>query len=148
MANVQVSVPQGFRQLDTTIKTAVKNGIEDCTADLLRVASLRTPVDSTTLEQSGSSKGSSNMMKVTGQVSFKAMNGNYNYALKMDSTHYNLGEKSLMKSTGGVRSAFCSDSLKVGTGYLSDTADKCEKGYVEHIQSKIDAVIRTAGFGR
>lgn len=148
MANVQVIMSQSFKHLGTTMKKAVNDGIEDCTADLLRVASLRTPVDSQTLEQSGSSKVSSSSSTVTGHVSFKAINKGYNYAKKMNDTKYNLGEKSLRKSSGGVRSRFCSESLKVGTGYLSDTAEKCEKGYTKHVQDKIGEVIKTGGFGR
>ena len=148
MANVQVIMSQSFRHLGSNMKKAVKKGINDCTADLLRVASLRTPVDEGTLEQSGTSKVSTSSSGVTGQVSFKAVNRGFNYALKMDKGNYKLGEKSLRKSASGVRSSFSSESLKVGKGYLTDTAEKCQKGYVEHVQSKVNEVIRTGGFGK
>lgn len=148
MAKVQVVMSQSFKHLGTSMKKAVQNGIEDCTADLLRVASLRTPVDSTTLEQSGSSKVSTSSTKVTGHVSFKAMNKGYNYAKRMNDAKYNLGEKSLKKSKAGVRSRFCSESLKVGTGYLTDTAEKCEQGYTDYVQDKVNEVIKSGGFNR
>lgn len=141
-----IEIPMKLINLDKTVMKAVKDGIEDCTDDLLRVASLRTPVKTTTLEKNGSSKVESNNNKVVGRVSFKAMNKGYNYALKMDRGKYNLGKKSLSKSTRGVRSKFTNQALKVGSGYLTDTAEKCEEGYTDYVNYKIYEVIAKDGF--
>lgn len=141
-----VEIPTKLLNLDKTVLKAIKNGITDCTDDLLRVASLRTPVDTTTLEKSGSSKVESNAGKVAGTVSFKAMNNGFNYALKMDRGKYNLGKKSISKSSRGVRSKFTNQALKVGSGYLSDTAEKCQKGYTEYLNHKIYESITQDGF--
>lgn len=145
---IQIIVPTGFSSLQSSVKTQVKSAVTDCTNDLLRVASLRAPVDSGTLEQSGTSKVSSGSSSVTGQVSFRAVKKGYNYAYKMDNGKYNLGEKSKSKSSSGVRSKFSGDSMRVGSGYLTDTAKRCEKGYKEHIQDKISSAIRSAGFSK
>ena len=136
---------KGFAALQNGIKSQVKTAITDCTNDLLRVASLRAPTDSGTLEQSGTSRVSSGS-KITGEVSFRAVKKGYNYAYKMDTDKYNLGEKSQSKSASGVRSKFSKDIMKVGAGYLSDTAKSCEKGYKEHIQEKVGVAIKVGGF--
>ena len=130
---------KGFAALQNGIKSQVKTAITDCTNDLLRVASLRAPTDSGTSRVSSGSK-------ITGEVSFRAVKKGYNYAYKMDTDKYNLGEKSQSKSASGVRSKFSKDIMKVGAGYLSDTAKSCEKGYKEHIQEKVGVAIKMGGF--
>ena len=127
---------------------SVNVAMKECTADLLRVSMARTPVDSTTLEKSGTSKVECGLNSTTGIVSFKAMNKGYNYAYKMDKGTYKLGKKSLDKSSRGVRSKFCNSALKVGTGYLTDTADKCQKGYAQHISKAINSTIISKGFSK
>lgn len=141
-----ITIPKGLLEIDKSIIKAVEKGINDCTDDLLRVASLRTPVDSTTLEKSGTSDVSSNANNITGEVSFQAINKGYNYAIKMDKGNYKLGEKSLKKSSKGVRSKFSKMPLKVGSGYLSDTAEKCQEGYTDHVNYQIYEAIAKDGF--
>ena len=141
-----IEIPTGLLNLDKTVMKAVKTGIDDCTDDLLRVASLRAPVDSTTLEKNGTSKVEVGNDKVVGRVSFQAMNKGYNYALKMDRGNYKLGKKSKAKSSSGVRSKFTTQPMKVGPGYLSDTAEKCQKGYTDYVNYKIYEVIAKDGF--
>lgn len=145
---VSITVSPGLKQLSSKLDTAVKKAVEDCTADLLRVASLRTPVDSTTLEKSGTSKVTKDSKSIEGQVSFKAISKGKNYALRMDTEKYNLGAKSLSKSTGGVRSKFTSETMKVGTGYLSDTAEKCSDGYKKYVKEQMDSAIKNGGYNR
>lgn len=141
-----IEIPQSLLNLDRTVLKAVKTGIEDCTDDLLRVASLRAPVDEGNLEKNGTSKVQTGSDKIIGRVSFQAMNKGYNYALKMDKGNYKLGKKSKAKSSGGVRSKFTSQPMKVGSGYLSDTAEKCQKGYTDYVNYKIYEVISKDGF--
>ena len=103
---IEIILPvKGFMALQNGVKTQVKTAITDCTNDLLRVASLRSPTDSGTLEQSGTSRVSTGS-SITGEVSFRAVKRGYNYAYKMDTGKYNLGEKSKSKSASGVRSQF------------------------------------------
>lgn len=141
-----IVIPKTLLNIDKTILKAIGNGVDDCTDDLLRVASLRTPVDSTTLEKSGTSDVDKSGEKIVGRVSFSAINKGYNYAIKMDRGNYKLGEKSLKKSSKGVRSKFSKQPLKVGSGYLTDTAEKCQDGYADHINFKIYEVIAKDGF--
>lgn len=141
-----IEIPTGLLNLDKTVMKAVKTGIDDCTDDLLRVASLRAPVDKENLEKNGTSKVEVGNDKVVGRVSFQAMNKGYNYALKMDRGNYKLGKKSKAKSSSGVRSKFTTQPMKVGPGYLSDTAEKCQKGYTDYVNYKIYEVIAKDGF--
>lgn len=141
-----IKIPKQLLNIDKTVLKAVKEGVEDCTDDLLRVASLRAPVNSTTLEKNGTSEVETSGDKIVGRVSFQAINKGYNYAYKMDRGNYKLGKESLAKSKRGVRSKFTNESLKVGSGYLTDTAEKCEKGYINYINYKIYEVIAEDGF--
>lgn len=144
--SASVQIPASFHLLKNKINKAVEKGVQDCTADLYRVAQARTPVKTTTLEKSGSMKTNKGVNSYVGHVSFKAMNKGFNYALKMDKGKYNLGTKSLSKSGRGVRSKFSNESFKVGSGYLTDTAEKCEQGYVDYINKKVAEVIAVEGF--
>ncbi|WP_304428077.1 hypothetical protein [uncultured Clostridium sp.] len=146
MARSEIIIPQGLLNLDRNIIRAVEDAVEDCTDDLLRVATLRTPVDSRTLEQNGTSNVDKSGNKIVGQVSFSAINKGFNYAKKMNEGKYNLGEKSLTKSARGVRSKFTQATMNVGSGYLDDTAQKCQKGYTDYINYKIYDVIAKDGF--
>ena len=146
MAKGFIEIPKGLLDMDKNIIRAVEDGIEDCTDDLLRVATLRTPVDSQTLEQSGTSRIDKSGRSVVGQVSFSAVSKGYNYAKKMNEGSYNLGKMSLTKSTRGVRSKFTNAKMSVGSGYLDDTAQKCQKGYTDYINYKIYEIIAKDGF--
>lgn len=137
MTESTVKVPAGLKKLDSKVIKAVKSGMDDITADLLRVATLRSPVKSTTLEKSGTSKVMSSNDTIKGYVSFSARNKGFNYALKMDRGNYKLGKKSLAKSNRGVRSKYSKVIMKVGTGYLSDSAEQCKEGYIKHINNMV-----------
>lgn len=148
MAKSTVILPKSFSQLDKSLTKAVEQGIEDATDDLLRVASLRSPVDEGNLEKSGTSRIVKSGNSVKGFVSFSAMNKGFNYAKKLDEKTFNLGEKSKKKSGKGVRSKFTKVPMKVGTGYLSGTALECQDGYSKHINELIGMEIVKKGFGK
>lgn len=141
-----VEFPKGIFEIDSNMINAVNKGMNEITDDLLRVAQQRSPVDEGTLEQSGTSKVISSKRMIKGLVSFSARNRGYNYALKMDKGKYNLGKKSLSKSSRGVRSKFSKVSMKVGSGYLSDSAEKCKDGYTKHINEELGKAIMKSGF--
>ena len=65
-----IEIPASLLNLDKTILKAVETSVKDCTADLFRVAQARTPVDSTTLEKSGTSKVAKEGNAYVGRVSF------------------------------------------------------------------------------
>lgn len=148
MAKSTVILPKSFGELDKTLLKAVEQGIEDATDDLLRVASLRAPVDEGNLEKSGTSQLIKSGSSIKGFVSFSAMNKGFNYAKKMNDKTYNLGEKSKQKSSKGVRSKFSKVAMKVGTGYLSGTALECQDGYSKHINELIGKEIVKKGYGK
>lgn len=142
MAKWTVTIPKGLFELGDKATKAVKEGMEEVTDDLLMVAQRRTPYESGTLETSGTSQVISSSRSIKGIVSFSARHKGYNYALKMDSGSYKLGKLSKAKSQRGVRSKFSGASMGVGTGYLTDTIQKCETGYIKHIQEKMTEAIK------
>ena len=138
LKSITVVIPNTIKMMDKLVAKDIKTGVEDITDDLHRVATLRTPVDSTTLEKSGDKKVISNSRMIEGQVSFTARSKRgFNYAKVMNDKKYSLGKKSQAKSGRGIRSKFYSGALPVGTGYLTDTAKKCEAGYSKHINSSV-----------
>lgn len=147
MISVNVASVTAFNQLSSQLEKTIKSSMDDVTDDLLRVATERAPVKSKTLEQSGTKippKKSGGVY--VSEVSFRAKKKGFNYAIKMDSGTYKLGDKSLQKSKRGVRSVFTNQTLKVGKGYLTDTAEKCEDGYKKYISEQLDNEIRRQGF--
>lgn len=149
MIKVDVTSVKAFYQLSNQLEKTIKSSMDDITDDLLRVATERAPVKSRTLEQSGTKippkkSGSA----YVSEVSFRAKKKGFNYAVKMNSTEYKLGDKSLQKSKRGVRSVFTNQTLKVGTGYLTDTAEKCETGYQKYVSEQLDEEIKRQGFKR
>lgn len=138
MIKTDIKINIAFNNVENQLSKAVVKSMGDVTDDLLRVATERAPVDTHTLEHSGT-KQSPKLSggNVVSQVSFRAKHKGFNYAIKMDKGKYKLGDKSLQKSKRGVRSVFSNESFKVGTGFLSDTADKCTEGYVKHVEDEV-----------
>lgn len=130
-----------FNKISDEVDDVLREVVADITNDLLATAQARAPKDGGDLEQSGSM--TVNPTKKEGNVSFYAARRGYNYARKMDQDTYNLGEMSKRKSA--AKSKFYTGSLPVGTGFLSDTADKFNKnaksGYVKYIDEQIKKVI-------
>lgn len=122
----------------------VKESIEDCAADLLKTATQRTPYKKGGLEQSGRVtpvRGSGS--NISSSVSFSVEGNNrYNYARKMNDDTYGLGAGSLRKNSGGVKSKFSKKAMRVGKGYLTDTAKNCEEGYTKYIQEQVIKSLR------
>lgn len=145
MGKSVVEFPKGLFEIDDNVVKCVEQGMNEITDDLLRVAQQRSPVDTGTLEQSGTSQIVSSKRMIKGFVSFSAMNKGYNYALKMDRGKYKLGKRSLSKSSRGVRSKFSKASMNVGSGYLSDSAEKCKDGYIKHINEQVGKGIVMSG---
>ena len=147
MINGKLVMCKAFYNMSSELEGAIKESVTDCADDLLRVATERAPVKSKTLEQSGTKtpvKKSGNTL--VSQVSFRARKKSFNYAVKMDRTTYKLGDKSIQKSKRGVRSVFTNQTMKVGKGYLSDTAKQCHDGYTKHVQDKVEEEIKKLGF--
>ena len=116
------------------VKKVLNKGVKAVASDLLRVGMERAPYKTGTLEHSGVLKCCGNGSFYEARVSFSAVNKKgENYAKRMDVDTYRLGKKSIEKASRGASSKFCTHSLKVGTGYLSDTAEKCTEGYKEYL---------------
>lgn len=143
MIKTQLVINSAFYKMDNNVSDIVKKNMDTITDDLLRVAQERAPVDSRTLEHSGTKTGPQKSgNSIVSQVSFRAKKRGFNYAIKMDKTRYKLGDKSLQKSSRGVRSVFSNETFKVGTGYLSDTADKCHDKYIEYVEDNVSKEIK------
>lgn len=147
MIDGKLIMTKALYSMSSELEGVVKESITDCADDLLRVATERAPVKSKTLEQSGTKTPvSKSGGALVSQVSFRARKKSFNYAVKMDRMNYKLGDKSIQKSKRGVRSVFANQTMKVGTGYLTDTAEKCREGYVKHVQDKVGEEIKRLGF--
>lgn len=146
MANDSVIISAAFKNLDKNLKSVVVDSMTDITTDFLRTAQARTPIDSHTLERSGTMKMKTSGSVIEGNVSFRARKNGFNYAIIRDKGQYNLGEKSKQKSGRGVRSRFSKESLPVGSGYASDTLKKCQNQYDEYIQENLQKEIKRRGF--
>ncbi|HBF7594793.1 TPA: hypothetical protein KOX39_003408 [Clostridioides difficile] len=133
-----LDIPQ---KLELKAKKVTKEAITEYTMDLLRVATLRTPVDEGNLEKSGTKEIKNTPNGATGKVSFKAMNKGYNYAVKMHNGRYKLGKESKAKSSRGARSKYYNGTFKVGSKYLEGTALSCKKGYEKDIQLRLSKAL-------
>ena len=148
MTKSTVIIPKSLYTLDDAFGKAVNKGMNDITDDLLRVAQQRSPVDEGTLEKSGTSQIIHSSKSIKGIVSFSARNKGFNYAKQMNDKTYKLGKKSIAKSGRGVRSKFSNVSMKVGTGYLTDSLEKCSEGYSKHLNTMLGEAIAKSGFSK
>lgn len=129
----EISNMPDFGAYGKNVDKAINKALDEIADDLLLTAQKRAPVDSTDLERSGSRTAVKNFEV---EVSFSAKNRGYNYARRMDQDIYNLGKESKRKA-GSIKSKFAKSSMKVGPGYLTDTAEKSKKGYSEHIEKAV-----------
>lgn len=141
MINVKIDGLDIPFRLESKAKKVTKEAITEYTMDLLRVATLRTPVDEGNLEQSGTKQIKATPNGATGRVSFKAMNRGFNYAVKMHNGRYKLGKESKAKSSRGVRSKYYNGTFRVGSKYLEGTALSCKKGYEKDIQLRLSKAL-------
>ena len=138
----KIDIPDAMlNKINSEVDKFLQEAIVDITNDILMTAQARAPKKKGDLEQSGSM--SVNKQAKTGEVSFKAMRRGFNYARKMDKSTYNLGETSRRKPP--VKSKFYKGSMPVGTGYLTDTFEKCgrgtKNGYKQYIKDEIGKII-------
>ena len=142
--SVAFRVSPALQRIGQTSEEAVKDAMEDITADLLKTATQRTPYKKGGLEQSGrATQVTRQGTAYSSQVSFSVEgNGRYNYARKMNDDTYNLGAGSLQKNSGGVNSFFSDKTMRVGKGYLTDTAQSCKAGYNKYIKSQLINAIK------
>ena len=121
------------------VQGVVYDAVKDYTADLRAVSISRTPYRKGNLESSSTSKVT-NGTKVVGEVGFLAKNKDYNYAVKMHDSNYNLGAESRRKKA--KRSKYSQKAFKVGKGYLVETANACRKGYEDDLAERLDKLLK------
>ncbi len=138
MQDCTITLSPRMKRMGKNTGNVVKECIEDCTADLLKTATLRTPYKDGGLQDGGKSAVKGSGTTTVGTVSFSAEGKNrFNYAVPMHDDTYNLGDGSLSKSRKGIKSKFSSKTFRVGKGYLRDTAKECQKGYVKYIKEEV-----------
>lgn len=136
---VSVKINDFTDKVGSDVEKNVKESFKDVVLDLKRVSSAAAPHDTGKLEKNkyrikASSKG------LTGEVYFKAKRKNFDYAEFTHNAEYNLGEKSKRKSGG--KSKFASGSIDVGKGYLTNTLESSQDGYIEHIADSYGKALR------
>lgn len=144
MANFRFEITNlpNLKPLSKKIENAVIEGLDELADDLQLIAQRSAPVDSGTLERSVE-RGSVNKGNLSVEVSACAMNRGFNYARKMDQGQYNLGVDSAQKDASeNIRSKYTTVKYKVGSGYLSKSAQQSKRGYTKHIRQKVGEVTR------
>lgn len=127
-----------IKQVGKQMEKNAQKGLRDCIDDVVRTASQNAPHAEGILEKSWTKEVKNNIGTVSYTVKKKGGKGkkagNFNYALKMHESKYNLGAGSLAKR-GGI--GMSGKQYKVGTGYLSQVIKGEEKTYVKHIEDMV-----------
>ncbi|MFT8313248.1 MAG: hypothetical protein ABF633_03220 [Clostridium sp.] len=132
-----------FKDVNEVIFGAVEDCMSDIKDDAVKVASGSAPVDTGKLEKSYYVRTKKVPLKRCDfSLSFRAMNGNFNYAIWTNDETYNLGARSRMKRPAKGR--FMKDTPKVGTGYLTNTVELSREGWAKFIQENVARKMRAS----
>jgi hypothetical protein len=118
------------------------DALNDCLDDLVRTSSQSAPHDEGILEKSWSKSIEYESSNPVGVVTYSVKKrggkgkkkGNFNYALKMHETKYNLGEGSQAK-TGGT--GMSGKTYPVGAGYLGNVLKGEAETYEKYIKKQL-----------
>jgi hypothetical protein len=127
--------------ISKSVHDATYNAMVDVVNNLVKASSQAAPHDKGILEKSWSSyvgRGQ-DRNQIIGVVSYAAYNENFNYAIKMHETDYNLGEGSQKKQAatgGGV--GMSGKRYPVGKKFLTRVLEGERETYVNYIEQKIN----------
>lgn len=124
---------RGIDLAQARTRTAVRDGIQDAVDDLKRIAVDIAPIKSSDLRRSGQAEVRTTPNNVIGEVTFRAVEDGFNYALWTHEGEYNLGEQS--------QQAPGTDGYEVGNKYLERPLRGESEKYMRWIAEEIrDAV--------
>jgi hypothetical protein len=124
-------------------KDALKQAVDDCADDLIRVSSEITPIDKGILQRSHSKEIKVRGVEVEAEISYaireRNRNGDFNYALWIHEGTYNLGAASRARpGTQGMSG----QTYTVGNKYLERPLEGEKQTYLRYIS---DEVARAVG---
>lgn len=126
-----------LRGIDLTqarTRTAARNGMQDSVDDLKRIAVDIAPIKSSDLRRSSHAEVRSTPGgNIVGEVSFRAVENGFNYALWTHEGEYNLGEQS--------QQAPGTDGYEVGNKYLERPLRGESEKYMRWIAEEIRDVV-------
>jgi len=134
-----------FKAYSKKASNTVNRALNRVLDDLVRTSSQSAPHDKGILEKSWSKEVKLEGLSPVGIVSYTVkkaggagkQNGNFNYALKMHETNYNLGEGSRAKPGGTGMSG---KTYPVGKGFLAGVLNGEAETYQKHIDKAIKRI--------
>jgi hypothetical protein len=136
------NVLKKFSRMEKQTQEALKQAMNDCADDLVRVSSEIAPHDKGILEKSHAKEVKVVGAKVEATVSYavkeRNSKGNFNYALYMHEGVYNLGEGSRRKPG---TSAMSGTHYSVGNKFLERPLQGEKETYRKHIETEIKKAI-------
>lgn len=134
-----VRVKNDTDKMSRAIAKTLEDAVVDVTQDVKRVSSAAAPHASGKLE-----KNRYRLIRdggrLTGEVSFVAVNDGFDYASWTHTASYNLGAGSKKKQGG--KSVFGNGTVPVGRGYLANTLRNNHSGYMKHFEESFSKAIR------
>lgn len=130
--------------ISKNIKQGLTDSVLDLTLDLKRTAAAAAPHKSGFLDTSGVSHSVKNSRGgMTGTVSFRAMDGRFDYSEWTHNADYTLGDKSKLKPGG--KSIYGTQNVPVGKGYLSNSLEYNSEGYLNKLSEDFRSAIEKGG---
>jgi hypothetical protein len=117
------------------VKLAARHGVQDSVDDLKAIAVDITPIDSTDLRRSAFAKVTQSPTEIIGEVSFRAEEHGFNYAIWIHEGSYNLGPDSLQAQESNTR------PYPVGNKYLERPLRGEANKYMRWIAEEIRDVV-------
>lgn len=128
-----VQATNNLNKAGKAIEGGAKEAFNTVATDVQRTSSDASPKDTGHLEQNHL-----NIVYGSGEweavISFRAMNGSFDYAEWTHEADYSLGPRSMTKAGGSSRFA---GHVPVGKGYLGKVVDQGESNYINHIAETI-----------
>lgn len=136
-----VKIKNNFDSLMRDLSANLTEAMTDVILDVGRVSSAASPHKTGKLEKAYTSTIERTADGFAASITYRALNDDgHNYAVDMHENNYKLGELSKRKSP--AKSKFSNESIPVGKGYLKNTIEKGQKGYMEHLQETLNETIK------
>ncbi|MCP6683001.1 hypothetical protein [Bacillus nakamurai] len=114
---------------EAAVEQSAKTAMHDNTDDLARLAQNIAPIDKATLRRGMKKKVTLKRDSLIGEVSFRAVDKGFNYALWTHEAEYNLGTASA--SAGGI------SGYPVGNKYLERPLKGESQKYINHVADAV-----------
>ncbi|MBC9785104.1 hypothetical protein H1S01_11355 [Heliobacterium chlorum] len=130
---------QVLRRVQQKVNAELRQSVNDCMDDLVRVSSETAPHDRGILDKSFSKEVTAGAESVTGVVEYVVREKNFNYAIIMHEGEYRLGESSEQKP-GGV--GMSETHYPVGNKFLTRPLEGEREAYKKHIEAELQKLYK------